>query len=235
MTTGSSWTRVSPRESRLMIGSRRTVIWMKKSIFTILLWMHWLKWSELRAEAVLSWRVTSRGLTNRYPSTKGFGISWAWDGGVNCISTWPCPCVRPGRLFISWLLKFMRGLPKAGRCLVPENVRKDLLWWRTFIPQYNGASMMPWQRWSLPDQVVATDAWLQGCGACFQTQQEYSHAQLPENATSIADHTAPQYSQLRLPNSSTPGTNHSRRHFDRHWFIGSTSITCGRADKFLWC
>ena len=23
--------------------------------------------------------------------------------------------------------------------------------------------------------------------------------------------------------------------FDRHWFIGSTSITCGRADKFLWC
>ena len=53
--------------------------------------------------------------------------------------------------------------------------------------------------------------------------------------TTIADHTAPQYSQLRLRNSSTPGTNHSRRHFDRHWFIGSTSITCGRANKFLWC
>ena len=54
-------------------------------------------------------------------------------------------------------------------------------------------------------------------------------------APNIADHTAPQYSQLWLPNSSTSGTNHSRRHYDRHWFIGSTSITCGIEDKFLWC
>ena len=37
-----------------------------------------------------------------------------------------------------------------------------------------------------------------------------------------------------IPNSLTPGTNHSRRHFNRHWFIGSTSITCGRAETFLW-
>ena len=66
-----------------------------------------------------------------------------------------------------------------------------------------------------------------------QTRGSTSGSRVP--APNIADHTAPQYSQLRLPNSSTPGTNHSRRHFDRHWFIGSTSITCGRADKFLWC
>ena len=66
-----------------------------------------------------------------------------------------------------------------------------------------------------------------------QTRGSTTGSRVP--APNIADHTAPQYSQLRLPNSSTPGTNHSRRHFDRHWFIGSTSITCGRADKFLWC
>ena len=36
----------------------------------------------------------------------------------------------------------------------------------------------------------------------------------------IAEHTAPQYSQLRLPNSSTSGTNHSKWHFHRPWFIG---------------
>ena len=93
-------------------------------------------------------------------------------------------CVRPGRLFISRLLEFMRGLPKAGRCEVPESVRKDLWWWRRFLPGYNGVSMMLWQGWSLPDEVVATDACLQGCGAWFQTRQEYFHAQFPESVTS---------------------------------------------------
>ena len=89
-------------------------------------------------------------------------------------------CVKPGRLFISRLLEYLRGLPKAGKVKVPGSVRKDLLWWRTFLPHYNGVSMMPMERWSLPDEVVATDACLSGCGAWFDTQSEYFHAEFPE-------------------------------------------------------
>ena len=74
-------------------------------------------------------------------------------------------CVRPGRLFISCLLEYLRGLPKAGKVKVPGSVRKDLLWWRIFLMHYNRVSMMPMERWSLPDEVAATDACLSGCGA----------------------------------------------------------------------
>ena len=50
-------------------------------------------------------------------------------------------CVRPGRLFISRLLEYLRGLPKAGKVKVPGSVRKDLLWWRTFLRHYNDADI----------------------------------------------------------------------------------------------
>ena len=53
-------------------------------------------------------------------------------------------CVRPGWLFMSKALEFLRGLPKVGKVEVPESVKRDLLWWRVFLPQYNGVSMMPW-------------------------------------------------------------------------------------------
>ena len=93
-------------------------------------------------------------------------------------------CVRPGRLFMSRVLEFLSGLPKVGKVEVPESVRRDLLWWKVFLPQYNGVSMMPWQKWSAPDEVVATDACLQGCGAWFNSHQEFFHAQFPETVTS---------------------------------------------------
>ena len=93
-------------------------------------------------------------------------------------------CVRPGRLFMSRVLEFLRGLPEVGKVEVPKSVRRDLLWWKVFLPQYNGVSMMPWQKWSAPDEVVATDACLQGCGAWFNSHQEFFHAQFPESVTS---------------------------------------------------
>ena len=89
-------------------------------------------------------------------------------------------CVRPGWIFISRLLEYLRGLPRVGKVKVPVSVRKDLVWWKTFLPHYNGVSMMPMERWSLPDEVVATDACLSGCGAWFETQREYFHAEFPE-------------------------------------------------------
>ena len=81
-------------------------------------------------------------------------------------------CVRPGRLFISRLLDYLSELP--------DFVRKDVLWWKTFLPYYNGVSMMPMERWSLPDEVVATEACLSGCGAWFETEREFFHGEFPE-------------------------------------------------------
>ena len=70
---------------------------------------------------------------------------------------------------MSRVLEFLRGLPKVGKVEVPESVRRGLLWWKVFFfLSITGVSMMPWQKWSAPDEVVATDACLQGCGAWFK-------------------------------------------------------------------
>lgn len=89
-------------------------------------------------------------------------------------------CVRPGRLFISRILDFMRGLPTVGKFAVPAEFRKDLLWWKRFLPAYNGVSMMPTQRWCYPDEVFASDACLTGCGAWFCERLEYFHLIFPD-------------------------------------------------------
>ena len=89
-------------------------------------------------------------------------------------------CVRPGRLFVSRLLEFMRGMPSVGKFLVTDQFRKDLLWWKCFMPLYNGVSMMALESWSLPDEVFATDACLTGCGGWFCEKQEYFHSEFPE-------------------------------------------------------
>ena len=95
-------------------------------------------------------------------------------------------CVRPGRLFISRILEFMRGLPNVGSFPVTEWLRKDLHWWRVFLPQYNGVSMMAMENWSHPDEVVACDACLDGCGAWFPGKLQYFHMQFPEYVLALS-------------------------------------------------
>ena len=43
-------------------------------------------------------------------------------------------CVRLGRLFITRILEFMRGLPDTGRHPMTDGFRVDLRWWRLFLP-----------------------------------------------------------------------------------------------------
>ena len=87
--------------------------------------------------------------------------------------------VRPGRLFVSRLLEFMRGMPQVGKFVVTDEFRKDLLWWQKFLPHYNGVSMMALESWSRPDEIFATDACLIGCGGWYCEKQEYFHAEFP--------------------------------------------------------
>ena len=88
--------------------------------------------------------------------------------------------VRPGRLFVSRILEFLRGLPRTGKYPVPAEFHKDLLWWKTFLPLYNGVSMMPWEDWSGPDEVFSSDACLQACGAWSCTRTEFFHITFPD-------------------------------------------------------
>ena len=88
-------------------------------------------------------------------------------------------CVRPGRLFVSRILQYLRGMPRVGKFPITEDFRKDLLWWFHFLPGYNGVSMMPQEEWSYPDEVVASDACLEGCGAWHCGTQEYFHMRFP--------------------------------------------------------
>ena len=84
-------------------------------------------------------------------------------------------CVRPGRLLVSRLLNFLRQMPDQRKVDIPAEAIQDIKWWIQYMPLYNGVSMMAWEDWSPPDQVVSSDACLTGCGAwvqgeCFSTR-----------------------------------------------------------------
>lgn len=74
-------------------------------------------------------------------------------------------CVRPGRVFVSRLLNFLRCMPNDKFMTLSYETLADIRWWKVFMPLYNGVSMMPWQEWSEPDEVVSSDACPSGCGA----------------------------------------------------------------------
>ncbi|XP_078619225.1 uncharacterized protein LOC144886464 [Branchiostoma floridae x Branchiostoma japonicum] len=89
-------------------------------------------------------------------------------------------CVRPGRLFISRMLLFLRRFPGRHTCMpLDEEFRKDLAWWVTFLPTYNGISLIPQSGWTKADAVFSSDACLTGCGGFLESSGEYFHAVFP--------------------------------------------------------
>ena len=86
-------------------------------------------------------------------------------------------CVRPARIFMSRMLAFLRTMPVVGNRVISQDFHKDIIWWRKFMRQYNGVSMMLLDDWSSPDEVLATDACLEGGGAWCEG--EYWHNQFP--------------------------------------------------------
>ena len=98
-------------------------------------------------------------------------------------------CVKPGRLFISRILDFLRdfnGLKPRAKLAIPQEVRKDLFWWARFMEQYNGVSCVPESDWSQPDLVFATDACPVGGGGVCGDQ--YFHVAFPEPVVNAAGH-----------------------------------------------
>ncbi|KAI8507151.1 cytoplasmic pattern recognition receptor signaling pathway in response to virus [Branchiostoma belcheri] len=74
-------------------------------------------------------------------------------------------CVRPGRLFVSRMLLFLKQFPdRHTKLRTTDDFRRDLAWWRTFLPTYNGISLLPQSCWTEADAVFSSDACLTGCG-----------------------------------------------------------------------
>lgn len=71
------------------------------------------------------------------------------------------------------MLEYLRGLPNVGKYNLPESFKNDLKWWHSFVPLYNGVSMMAIEEWSSPDEIFASDACLTGCGTWYTKGMEY--------------------------------------------------------------
>jgi len=91
-------------------------------------------------------------------------------------------CVRPARIFISRMLNFLREMPKKGKSKLPKDFRADIQWWNRYLPNFNGVSVISNEKWSRPDEIIASDACLKGCGATCGT--EYFHEVFPEHVIS---------------------------------------------------
>ena len=86
-------------------------------------------------------------------------------------------CVKPARIFICRMLNFLRSMPKKGKTRIPAEFNEDIKWWLRYLPQFNGISLISTEKWSQPDQLIASDACLVGCGATCG--REFFHSEFP--------------------------------------------------------
>ena len=97
-----------------------------------------------------------------------------------------CRCVKPGRIYLSRVLNFLRAIPQSGAVTIPSQVQLDLDWWRQFLEQYNGISFMPDNGWSAPDMIISSDSCLTGGGAL--TNSQFFHIQFSHNVKNKCSH-----------------------------------------------
>ena len=83
-------------------------------------------------------------------------------------------CVRPGRIFMSRLLNMLRQFP-VGQRFTPmtSDIIADIDWWMTFLPRFNGSSMIKPPQWLYEDFHFNTDACLVSGGATCLDQCFY--------------------------------------------------------------
>ena len=104
-------------------------------------------------------------------------------GKLNFISA----CVHASRVFICRILNWLRLIQdKKSAQLIPAFVKKDLVWWKKFLPTFNGVSMMLLEEWSKPDELFACDACPSGCGGI--SRDEYFHEEFPSSIAQLKMH-----------------------------------------------
>ena len=87
-------------------------------------------------------------------------------------------CIRPGRIFISRMYDTIGTLDDDKWYSMRAELKRDILWWKVFIQQYNGASIMWMIQKKEVDQLIATDSCLVGIGGTCGDR--YFHMTLPE-------------------------------------------------------
>ena len=82
-------------------------------------------------------------------------------------------CIRPGRIFLNRLLAKLRECPEVRTIQADAEMRRDIAWWRKFLPQFDGISLL-WLREEFPaNYLLASDALLVGGGAVHK--KEFFH------------------------------------------------------------
>ena len=80
-------------------------------------------------------------------------------------------CVRQRSVFITRILALLGKLRhNHHHANLTAEFRKDLVWWRRFLREYNGVSMINIAKWTSPDAVFSTDVCLGGCGGVCDDQ-----------------------------------------------------------------
>ena len=87
-------------------------------------------------------------------------------------------CVRPARVFVSRLFNKIPRMRRHTMYTVDDTTVKDLRWLQTFLPTYNGMSIMWLEQMMVPDVVLATDACL--TGIVGQCGTRYYHSKIPQ-------------------------------------------------------
>ncbi|CAC5389407.1 unnamed protein product [Mytilus coruscus] len=99
-------------------------------------------------------------------------------GKLNFIAS----CVKPGRIFISRILNFLREFVSDDQCLeLSEEFKRDIFWWSEFLLIFNGISILSLEVWTEPDQFFSCDACLSGCGGI--SSSKYFHCAFPSFIT----------------------------------------------------
>ena len=83
-------------------------------------------------------------------------------------------CVCAGRIFLCRLLQCLRDMKNTNRQKVEAELLKDIKWWQTFLPTFQGSDILWLQDCKAIDRNLATDASLTGAGG--KCNNEVFHA-----------------------------------------------------------
>ena len=79
-------------------------------------------------------------------------------------------CIKAGRIFLSRLIQWIRGMHRGFTYPIPLEARKDIAWWTRCAHQYNGVSLIWLHKNPEVDSIIATDASLIGYGGTYKNQ-----------------------------------------------------------------
>ncbi len=69
-------------------------------------------------------------------------------------------CVCPTRIFMSHMFDFLKEMPKTEVTMLPDEFRQDVYWWLTFMPSFNGVSLIPIPKCAGVGTILVTDSCL---------------------------------------------------------------------------